>query len=79
MSKKSNEIFGTIVEVSPTNSELLFDFSNYHSYTIDALVDTDASYSLAKSGVLPPDKWVLTENPIILKLANGQLVTNYGI
>ena len=54
---------------------MFFNFLGYLSYTIDALVDTGALYSLAKLGVLPPDKQVLVENQIVLKLANGQSVT----
>ncbi|KAK2988420.1 hypothetical protein RJ640_007713 [Escallonia rubra] len=43
-------------------------------FKIDALVDTGASYCLARPGILLSEKWIKTDQLMSMRMANGEEV-----
>ncbi|KAK2970477.1 hypothetical protein RJ640_028566 [Escallonia rubra] len=45
--------------------------AGYHPFKINALVDTGASYCLARPRILPSEKWIKTDQHMNMRMANG--------
>ncbi|WP_168415601.1 hypothetical protein [Acinetobacter indicus] len=70
--ESKNTTFNIREEMISTYVTLIFKFSGYYEYSLDAQIDTGCSISCARHNALPDEWWKPLEKPMHLMMASGQ-------